>query len=188
MRTSKAFSTISYNSLPYLSRKLNDFVRRGDLQFWAYVFHHAEAEERRDHTHVFLLPDGLVDTHSLKPEFDELLDDGSVDGVKLFKPSDWGNWYLYGLHDPAYLQCKYELERPKKFRYQPENVICSDSDIRCHLMETMNYTELLSPSFKLVREHALAGCSLKEFLELFPVKKSELRYIKEIYSLYGGVL
>lgn len=186
MRTSKAFSTISYNSHGFLERKLNDLVHRGDLQFWAFIHHHAEDEERSDHNHVFFLPDKLIDTFGIKPEFDELRDDGSIDGCKLFRPSNWGDWYLYALHDPAYLASKYELEKPKKFMYLPENVVCSDDDIRQSLVEQMNYTELMSPSFKLIREHATAGISLIDFLQRFPVKKSELRYVKEIYELYGG--
>lgn len=188
MRTSKAFSTISYNTNEFLIRKLDSFVRRGDLQFWAFINHRAEDEERSDHTHLFMYPDGLVDTSQLKPEFDELHTDGSIDGCKLYKPSDWGNWYLYGLHDPAYLACKYELDKPKKYRYQPENVICSDKDIMQQFMEQMDYTALLSPSFKLIREHAIKGISMIRFLEMFPVKKCELRYVKEIYQLYGGSL
>lgn len=188
MRTSKAFSTISYNTNDFLHRRLNDFVHNGTLQFWAFINHKAEDEERKDHIHLYMYPDGLVDTSMLKHEFDELHNDGTTDGCKLFKPSDWGNWYLYVIHDPCYLACKYELEKPKKYRYDPSAIICSDTDIMQQFMEHMNYTELMSPSFKLIREHATQGIPMIKFLELFPVKKCEIRYVKEIYQLYGGNL
>lgn len=187
MRTRNPISTISYNSDDFLSRKLNDLIAVGDLQFWAFINHRAEESEKRDHKHVFILPDGMFDTNKFIGTFDELHEDGSVDGCKLFQPSKWGDWYYYALHDPAYLACKYDNEKPKKFRYWPDQVITSDPDIRAHLMETIKYTELMSPGFKVIRDHALAGVPIHRFLDIFPVKKSDLRFIKEVYELYGGM-
>ena len=184
MRTRNPLSTISYNSDQFISVHLDDLVRRGDLQYWAFVNHKAEDQEKRDHKHVFVLPNGLVDTNNLSPMFDELAADGQINTCKLWLPSKWGDWYLYALHDPGYLACKYDNDRPKKYRYWDKDIIVSDPDIKQALMERINYTELMSPSFKLVREHASAGIPIKKFLELFPIKKSDLRYIKEIYDLY----
>lgn len=184
MRTRNAVSTISYNSDEFLERKLNNMVRCHQLQYWAYFNHKAEDNEKRDHKHLFLLPDHIVDTASLQDELCELHPDGTLDTCKLFRPSKWGDWYFYGLHDPAYLSCHYDNDKPKKFRYQASDLVCSDTDIRQALDETINYSELLSPSLKVVREHAEAGIPIQDFLRLFPVKKSEVRYIKEIYSLY----
>lgn len=187
MRSRNPISTISYNSDDFLRRKLDGFVRTGELAYWAFINHKAEDFERRDHKHVFMLPDKLVDTSQLQSELCELHDDGSIDTCKLFRPSKWGDWYYYALHDPAYLACKYDNDKPKKYRYLPENVVVSDPDIKAELDLTINLSELLSPSLSLVREHAENGVSLREFLKLFPVKKSEVRYIKEIYDLYGGM-
>lgn len=184
MRTRNPISTISYNSDEFLVRHLSKLVDCHELQFWAYMHHAAEDTERRDHKHLFLLPDGLIDTSKLSDELMELHSDGSVDSCKLWRPSRWGDWYYYALHDPAYLACHYELDKPKKYRYIPESLVCSDSDIRQALNETINFSELLSPSLALVRDHAEAGIGIKDFLRLFPVKKSEIRYIKEIYDLY----
>lgn len=184
MRTRNAVSTISYNSNDFLERKLNHLVSTHQLQYWAYFVHKAEDNEKRDHKHLFLLPDKLLDTSSLHDELIELHPDGTLDTCKLFRPSKWGDWYFYGLHDPCYLSCHYDNDKPKKFRYSASDLICSDEDIRHMLDETINYSELLSPSLKVVREHAEAGIPIQEFLRLFPVKKSEVRYIKEIYGLY----
>ena len=44
MKTSKPFSTISYNTADFLSVKLNDLVNRRKIAFWAYVEHLPEED------------------------------------------------------------------------------------------------------------------------------------------------
>lgn len=186
MRTKLPVSTISYNSDAFLIRELSSLVHSHYLQYWAFFNHRAEESEKRDHKHLFLLPADLINTSELTDRFMELHEDGSVDGCKLWRSSSWGHWYLYGLHDPVYLSCHYDNDKPKKYQYRPEDMVDSDSDIRQILLQEMDYSALLSPSLALVREHAEKGVSIQDFLRLFPVKKSEIRYIKEIYSLYSG--
>lgn len=187
MRTGKPISTISYNSNDFLRDALNNLVKHKVLSFWAFINHKAESYEKRDHTHVFMLPDAIIDTQVLQPMFDELHEDGTTSGVKLIRKSDWGNWYYYGLHDPAYLACKYENEQKKRYYYREQDIVVSDIDIACQLHETVDKSALLSPGLKVIREHALEGVTLPDFLKMFPVKKSDVRYVKEIYDIYGGI-
>lgn len=48
MKTSKPISTISYNSKPYLVKKLNDLKKAGILEFWSFIEHEPESDEIRD--------------------------------------------------------------------------------------------------------------------------------------------
>lgn len=45
MRTSKPISTISYNTLPFLKEKLDDLVNNQVLEFYFFIWHHAEDDE-----------------------------------------------------------------------------------------------------------------------------------------------
>lgn len=188
MRTTKPLSSVSYNSREYLESVFNDLLKRKVISFWAYIWHKAEAYEKKDHIHMYMVPDELVDTHQLSPLFDELKDDGSIDAIKDLRTSNWGDWFYYGIHDPAYLACKYSNDMPKKYYYRKEDVIVSDPDIAVMYHERVDLTVLLSPSLGVIRDHALAGVTIQEFLRAFPVKKSDVRYVKEIYDLYGGLI
>ena len=62
MKTSKPFSTISYNSADFLTVKLNDLVNRRKLAFWAYVEHLPEEDEKKAHKHLYIVPNGQINT------------------------------------------------------------------------------------------------------------------------------
>ena len=77
MKTSKPFSTISYNSPEFLIVKLNDLVERRVIAFFAFVKHFKEADEKKDHIHLIIFPNGQYQTDALKdylaePDFSDL--------------------------------------------------------------------------------------------------------------------
>lgn len=129
MRTSKAISTISFNSLQYLITILDQLTKAGKLEFWAVIPHQPEDDEggKKEHIHVHIVPSKMIQTQQLKDEFVEY-DPGNPDkpkGCINFVTSKWDDWYLYGLHDKAYLAQKGQSRR---YHYRPDEIISSDQD------------------------------------------------------------
>lgn len=113
MTTSKILSNISYNSETFLRKKLTDLVMGGKLQFAAYITHEPDTDSTKTHRHLFLIPDGRVDTSKL---FQVLQEPDFFDTSKppLGVTKIWhttsethlGDLLLYDLHDSTYLAAK----------------------------------------------------------------------------------
>ena len=139
MRTSKPFSTISYNSQEFLQQTLLDLVKRRKIAFFAFVEHLPEDDEKKAHKHVFIVPNGLVDT-------DQVLDTLSeIDLANPLKPlgcippnsSKFDDWYLYSLHDAPYLASK---GQSRKYHYALQDFRVSDEDYMAHQIHSIDYS------------------------------------------------
>lgn len=136
MKTKRELSSISYNTEDYLQYVLNKMLRDRIIEFWSYIKHYPEVEETKSHIHLYFVPNGTVDTDSIKKLFEE------VDPVEVCKAqkegrdpkplgiidmhcSKFDDWYLYGIHDPAYLASKGMV---KKYFYRKEQVVSSNYD------------------------------------------------------------
>lgn len=129
MRTTKPISTISYNSEAYLELKLNELLKSGHLSFWVFIHHEPEDDEagRKEHCHVYLEPAKMLQTDEIKKmlqEFDPQHPEKPL-GCMSFHGSKFDDWYLYGLHDKAYLASKGQT---RKFHYKHEDMRTSDVD------------------------------------------------------------
>ena len=71
MRTSRPFSTISYNSTDHLIAKLDDLVKRRKIDFYAFIEHLPEEDQEKRHKHLLIVPNGYIQTDDLKPYIDE---------------------------------------------------------------------------------------------------------------------
>lgn len=133
MRTTKALSTISYNSTAYLFGVLDDLVKEGFLVFWAAIRHKAEEDENKDHWHVYMEPAKTVDTNFIHKRFTEL-DPAHPETPLRCLPlhsSKWVDWYWYGLHDSAYLASK---SMTRKYHYEASQVLTSDVEYMAELV------------------------------------------------------
>lgn len=127
MKTSKPFSTISYNTADFLDAKLLDLVKRRKIDFYAFVHHLPEVDEKKEHKHLYIVPNGKVDTDEV---VDYLLEHDANNptmplGCIRPKSSKFGDWYLYGLHDPDYLASKGQV---RQYVYAREEFHVSDED------------------------------------------------------------
>lgn len=140
MRTTKPFSTISYNTVPFLTEKLDDLVRKRILSFYAFVRHYAEEDEKKDHIHLYCIPNGTVNTDSITDLLLEL--DPSKPlmplGVVVWRPSHFDDWYLYTSHDTAYLMTKGQT---RKYHYQESDFHTSSEDYLHELISTIDRTK-----------------------------------------------
>ena len=128
MRTSKPFSTISYNTENFLQVKLNDLIRRGILDFWAYVLHFPEDDEKKVHKHLYCVPSKLTDTSQIIDFLQEADTNEPLSlplGCIMPMSSKFGDWFQYVQHNVGYLASK---GQSRKYQYSLDDFKTSDLD------------------------------------------------------------
>ena len=107
MRTNKPVSTIWFGSKNGLLDNLDLLMAKGQIDFYCYIFHKAEEDEKKDHFHVYMAPCREFDTEAVKAKFIEF-DPDHPD--KPFKPvqivsSKWYDWYWLAGINPSTTNC-----------------------------------------------------------------------------------
>lgn len=129
MKTSRAISTISFNTVPFLKLKLEELTNAKKISFWFFVPHKPEDDEggKREHVHVYIFPSKMLQTDDLKEEFKEYDSDkpDKPKGCISFKFSKFEDAYLYFIHDKRYLALK---GQSRKYHYTHDDCISSDDD------------------------------------------------------------
>ena len=125
--TSKPISTISYNTLPFLKEKLNDWIDQHLIQSYAYIFHKGEDGDK-DHIHLRIVPNKSLDPMNLSEDLREYeLGKDKPLGVRDWRPSKEEDWILYVVHDPDYMKIKYsDLEKGEKLPYEWKDIVAPD--------------------------------------------------------------
>lgn len=126
MTTSKPFATISYNSEDFLISKLSFLLCQDFIDFFAYIIHQPEEDELKAHIHLYIVPSKLCNTKTILGYFEEKVEDNDKP-LKCMpaRSADFGNWYMYCLHDKAYLASKGQM---RSYFYVKEDFVVSDSD------------------------------------------------------------
>lgn len=143
MKTSKPFTTISYNSIEYLRNRLDDLVARNVLYFYTFIFHYREEDENKDHIHLLMHPNGQVETDKILKYLEEFDPDNPDKPLRCRPPhkcNSFGDWYLYGLHDPKYLLA--HGFQTRKYHYTLADMITSDMDELIDLIHTIDYKKM----------------------------------------------
>ena len=179
MRTSKPCSTISYNSIEFLQRKLDDLIRRGFIDFYAFVEHLPEEDEEKKHKHLYLFPSKLVDTNQIRDELKEFDPNNPTKplGCLPFQSSKFADWYLYILHDSAYLTSKGQA---RKYHYTDDDIISSDSDYFNELRHTIDWSKI--NTLGQVVQAAESGISFSEWIKNSPVSLLSVRSAQFIFE------
>lgn len=142
MRTSKQFATITYNTESYLTNKLNEFVKNGIFEFWAYIEHLPEQDENKKHKHLFIIPSIRYECRNLIDALKEP-DESNPTAKPLTciipMPSKFSDWYLYALHDKSYLASKGQY---RKFHYTLDDFKVSDKEMFNELRHQINYSNV----------------------------------------------
>lgn len=131
MRTSKPFSTVSYNTSKFLEEKLNELMRSFKIEYWCYVQHQGELAEdgtrEKNHKHVLIIPNGKIDTMALSQMMLEPDPSNLKKPLKCmdFRSSKEDEWFLYNSHDPDYLRTKFLV---REFTYSFSDFVSSDED------------------------------------------------------------
>lgn len=178
MRTTKPFSTISFNTKNYLKSRLEDLLQEGSISFYAFMYHFAEDDERKDHFHVYLVPIGIFNTDRLadlliEPVFDNDKPLGCID----IKSSKFVDWYLYALHDRDYLAMK---GQSRKFHYLDDELITSDFDTFLAYKHSADFSHYKSRA--KIREMALSGVPFYQLVSDGFVPVNQIFQYREFYN------
>ena len=126
MRTAKPIATVSYNTKEFLDLKLSELLHDEIINFYMYIIHKKEEDEAKDHIHLFLLPNVMVDTMQLEKYFIQYLPNEKLPRKTIFfVKSKSDDWILYNQHFEPYLISKGES---RKYHYQKEDFFFSDQD------------------------------------------------------------
>lgn len=183
MRTSKPFSSISYNTTPYLQSKLTQLTDSGKLRFSAYIEHFPEDDEKKKHTHIYFVPDGVIDTTALLKELEEvdLSDPGKVLKCMPCQSSKFGDWYLYGIHDTAYLATKGQT---RKHHYKQEDIFSTNPDYLNELIHTIDYSK--TEKIQRFYDQVKAGKRLSDLVQQGLVPIQQLLQYQRLYDMIIG--
>lgn len=183
MRTSKPFSTISYNSEEFLQVKLNELVQQGKIDFYAFIDHLPEEDEEKAHKHLFCVPTGLYDTSQLisyLKEFDPNKPDKPL-GCIACKSSKFGDWYLYSCHDTSYLASK---GQSRKYHYVKDNFIVSDRDYFREEIHSIDMSKLNRLSF--LKEAVEDGISFESMVANGQVPIQQIHQYQSAYFMISN--
>lgn len=182
MKTSRTISTISFNSEQFLRDRLDDLKKNTIISFWAYIHHKPEDDEGglKDHFHLFIEPSKMVQTDSLRDEFNEF-DPDKPDKPKSvigFRFSRFDGWYLYALHDKSYLASK---GQSRKYHYQHDEIVSSDFD---DLLFRARSIDLLSLSrYSEMKDAIDHGLSMYEYFARGTVPMQQTKSFVQAWGL-----
>lgn len=126
MATQKPVSTISYNTEPFLLEKLQELRDAHIIQAWMYIFHHGEDGDK-DHIHLRIEPNRKLDPMDISDLLKEFPQGSDKPlGVRTWRPSKEEDWFLYAVHDEAYLKLKYASDKGEKIPYDWHDIRVSD--------------------------------------------------------------
>ena len=127
MATQKPISTISYNSETFLREKLEAWYKAHIIQAYQYILHKGEDGDK-DHIHLRIEPNKKLDPMDLLEQLKEY-PHGATKPLccRPFRPSKEEDWFLYAVHDEAYLRAKYRSEKNEKLPYSWKDIKASDS-------------------------------------------------------------
>lgn len=127
MRTCKCVSTISYNTEQFLWDNLYKLVQNHVISDFMYIHHFREEDERKEHFHVWLKPNTLIDTMDIQQMFEEYDPNHPDKPLKCidFRKSETDDWILYSIHDQDYLLSKGET---RQYHYNKDDIRYYDED------------------------------------------------------------
>lgn len=143
MKTSKLFSTISYNTKDFLKSTLDGFVKKNIIYWYAFVYHIKEEDERKDHIHLLMMPNGTIETDKLLKQLEEYDPNNPLHPLRCRPPHKtnvFGDWYLYNKHDEKYLLA--HGHQTRKYHYSREDFITNDDDEFDDLIHTIDYRKM----------------------------------------------
>lgn len=128
MNSKSPFSSISYNTEPWLTNVLENFISKGKFVFWAYVKHKGEDDEAgdKDHIHLYVEPNSTFNTKKFTDECIEPCNQLLPLRSMPCRTSVFDHWYMYTTHNEAYLKFMGLGER--KFHYDRTDYVVSDPD------------------------------------------------------------
>ena len=181
MKTSKPFSTISYNTTNHLIVKLEELAKRQVINFYAFIEHLPEEDEKKAHKHLYIVPNGLYQTDALKPYLDEIDPvDPSLPPLSILpcQSSKFCDWYLYALHDKGYLALK---NSARKYHYLKDDFITSSEEYFTELIHTSDFSK--TERLKTFIEQTDKGVQLGDMVRQGLIPMANFNQYERLYGL-----
>lgn len=148
MKTSKNLTNISYCTEDYLKVTLDNLVDIRYISWYMFINHLGDEDIKKDHRHIYIIPNGRIDTDKLDTELTQLVEDNE----KPLKCMVWrteslknfGDVYLYYLHDSQYLACK---GLTRNLHYTEDDIITSDRDQLHEFTRTIDYRKIYGAAY-----------------------------------------
>ena len=180
--TSSPISTISYNTDEFLKLTLNGMLKDGTLLYWCYIKHKGDEDDKKDHIHLRVIPNGRIDLSEFGKEFIELVPDNNPLRCLLWRNSEYKNWFLYTVHNPDYLEI-HNLIRNQHYTFD-DFVSSSSDDTRILYQEARewfyNSGEMVE---KLVQDKLRDGSTLHDIVKSGLIKARDVFKFKQYVSV-----
>lgn len=180
MMTSKTFATISYNTNDFLSEKLDKLIEDGVIDFYMWIAHAPEEDEKKGHKHLFIMPSTKINTQRIVDylkEVDLKNPDKPPLGCLPCRASIFGDAYLYFLHDSAYLASK---GMSRKYHYTHSDLIVSDTDFLHELCATVDRSKFIG--IERVKVAVENGQSFSQLLQMGAVPIQLIAQYEKAYD------
>ena len=178
MRTIKPISTISFNTKDYLLARLDDLLAAECISFYSVILHYAEEDETKDHFHVYVQPNGRIDTDRLREALVEPVPgEHKPLGCLPIVSSKFVEWYLYGLHDKDYLATKGQT---RKYHYRDDDFINSNDDVFVEFKYTSDFSKFKTRA--RIREMAQSGIPFHQLVNDGFIPINQIFQFREFYN------
>lgn len=183
MRTTKPIATISFNTPDYLRLKLEELRKAKLISVWHFIEHLPEDDEggNKKHIHLYIVPSKLIQTDDLTEHFLEY-DPAKPDKPKkclLFRTSKFGDWYMYAIHDKAYLAAKGQSRR---YHYSYDDIMTSDDDELYRSVREIDLSHLTP--LREIMQAVEDGLSFSEYLKQGRVPITQIYAYQRAYELF----
>lgn len=183
MKTKLWITAINYNTPDFLCVRLEELRTSHIISFWAFMRHHAEEDELKDHNHVFIIPSRSLLTDDIIDhckEFDPSHPDKPLTFSPIFrivKERNFGDWYYYSLHDPVYLRTKGES---RAYHYRVSEFYTSDHDALNELALTIRPEEL--SAYTDIAANVANGVPFERYVQIANVPIQHYMAYRTVYS------
>ena len=187
MRTTKPIATISFNSASYLKLKLDELKKAKIISVYHFIEHLPEDDEggKKKHIHLYIEPSKLIQTDDLAEHFLEFDADKPDKPRKclLFRTSRFGDWYMYSIHDKAYLASKGQSRR---YHYTYDDIVTSDPDELYRAFREIDLSHLTP--LREIMQAVESGLSFSEYLKKGRVPIQQIHAYQKAFDLiaYDG--
>lgn len=181
-RKSKPISFISWNTDDFLKNKCDSLVDNNTVVFYMFIKHFAEDDETRDHKHLFVIPNGTIDTDSFRDLFDEFDPNKPDKPIRLspYKPSKFLDAYLYFLHDINYLA---NIGQSRRFHYLESDFVTSDRDYLHELYLTSDKSKINGSKVKIIAEAIYNQIDFVTLVEKGQIPIQQINQYWQVYEL-----
>lgn len=190
MATSKPQASICYNTDRFLKKTLQGLIDNGILEWWFYIEHEPDTDDKVKHNHLWVKPRKAIDMVSLEQCFYQY-QKGKKEPLRCigFEYSEPKNAILYFLHDKDFLKVK-KKTRNKHYRYaqiKTSDKLKLEYQYRCavewlhsELMQTSYAEEQIKDGKSLCQ---LAQDGLINSSNAFRMKQYEMIVSQKKYSI-----